>query len=657
MMSARPIVIFIPFKGQIRLLEKCLVALAQNTPSDVPVVLFDDGSTVEECAEVSLLLRDMRKIDTWHLVSSTDSCGFVKACNFMFDMEQFKECDALLLNSDTEAESGWFESMLITRYALLIGNGFYGAISPLSNNASIFTVKSRHGRPSEALEVPTCNGFCMLMSREAINAVGTFDETFLTGYGEEVDWCLRARKAGFGCYMAAGSFVRHVGSATFGKESPERAVQRARANGIIADRYPEFEGEVRRFLSSGAYWTTTLGHDLKTAFDGSSEAVVIHVIHSWDALAGVELATKALIRAMPDANHIVLYPKECQAGYEMSFEAGTVAVGISKSLVGSEWEDPTVTGGFLVGPRKESWHRGLVTALFEFIGKRRVAIHVHHVAGLGFELTNALFDAFLGASHVLDLHDYWLLCPNLFRGEAGEPCAAWEESAHNRCAACFECVFGSKADSDLERVQRAVEWHWREADKLLARPDVEFVAPSRRVVETFKNWNGSHPMTHVIVPRTSYHYPTTRPLVVVFVGNATAEKGWRVFSEAAELCADNRLSVTWVLCGQLAPGETIHKSVGIVPYHDSEFLRGHHGVTHLVPAMAGDHRETYCMVADECAATGIQILVRRGTKVVEERFPDAPRYSTPGELVSLVLGSLSSSPLTVYRELYWPHDC
>ena len=653
-MSARPIVIFIPFKGQIRLLERCLIALARNTPIDVPVVPFDDGSSLEECAQVSGLVA---KHQGWLLAAHGESVGFVKVCNLMFELEAFSGHDVLLLNSDTEVESGWFESMLITRYALLIENGFYGAISPLSNNASIFTVKSRHGRPTEALEVPTCNGFCMLMSRDAINAVGTFDETFLTGYGEEVDWCLRARKAGFGCYMAAGAFVRHVGSATFGKDSPERAVQRSRANDIIAERYPEFEGEVRRFLSSGAYWTTMLGHDLVTAFDGSSEAVVIHVIHSWDALAGVELATKALIRAMNDTHHIVLYPKECQAGYEMSFEAGTAAIGISKALMGSEWEDQTVTGGFLVGPKKDGWYRGLVTALFEFIGKRRVAIHVHHVAGLGFELVNALFDAFPGASHLLDLHDYWLLCPNLFRGEAGEPCGAWNAMPHDRCSACFECAFGGKDPDDLERVQRAVEWHWRESDKLLARPDVDFVAPSQRVIDMFRAWNGSHPLSHVLAPRSKYPSPTTEPLVVAFVGNATAEKGWRIFAEAVQMCVGRGLAIEWVLLGQLAQGEPVPKGLKVYPYLNGQVLSAVGNCSHLVPAMAGDHRETYCMVADECASTGIPILVRRGTKVVEERFPDAPRYSTPGELVSLVLGSISSSPLTGYRELYWPHDC
>jgi len=656
-MSARPIVIFIPFKGQIELLRKCLECVNRETPNGVPVLVFDDGSALEDCATVRELMSGLLGTREWGLGSHAESQGFVKVCNIAFGVEAFKDHDVLLLNSDTEVYSGWFEEMVKVRDSMERESGCYGAISPLSNNASIFTVKSRHGRPSECLEVPTCNGFCMLMSRDAINAVGTFDETFLTGYGEEVDWCLRARKAGFGCYMAAGAFVWHVGSATFGKDSPERAVQRARANGIIADRYPEFEGEVRRFLESGAYWTTMLGHDLATAFDGSSEAVVIHVIHSWDALAGVELATKALIRAMSDANHIVLYPKECQAGYEMSSEAGTVVIGISKALAGSEMEDQTVTGGFLVGPRKDGWYRGLVTALFGFIGKRRVTIHVHHVAGLGFELVNALFDAFPGASHVLDLHDYWLLCPNLFRGESGEPCAAWNAMPHDRCSACFECAFGSKDAEDLERVQRAVEWHWRESDKLLARPDVEFVAPSNRVVETFKTWNGDHPGTHIISPRSSYPIPTTKPLVVAFVGNATAEKGWRIFAEAAQLCADNRLSVTWVLHGQLAQGEPRPKGLKVYPYGNGQVLASFAQFSHLVPAMAGDHRETYCMVADECAATGIPMLVRRGVKVVEERFPDALTYSTAGELVGLVLGYISRGPITEYRELYWPHDC
>jgi GT2 family glycosyltransferase len=64
-------------------------------------------------------------------------------------------------------------------------------------------------------EVDYITGCCMLLKREVINAVGTLDEKFYL-YGEDVDWCIRARRAGFKVVYVPLSHIWHKVSASSG---------------------------------------------------------------------------------------------------------------------------------------------------------------------------------------------------------------------------------------------------------------------------------------------------------------------------------------------------------------------------------------------------------------------------------------------------------
>src|SRR5690606_36684009 len=51
--------------------------------------------------------------------------------------------------------------------------------------------------------MPLLNGFCLLIRRAVLDEVGFFDEErFAAGYGEENDYCLRARAAGWRLALA-----------------------------------------------------------------------------------------------------------------------------------------------------------------------------------------------------------------------------------------------------------------------------------------------------------------------------------------------------------------------------------------------------------------------------------------------------------------------
>jgi hypothetical protein len=69
------------------------------------------------------------------------------------------------------------------------------------------------------VEIPTGVGFCLYLRRDCLEAVGPFDEqAFPRGYGEENDFCLRATKLGWRHLAATDTFVRHLGSRSFGDE-------------------------------------------------------------------------------------------------------------------------------------------------------------------------------------------------------------------------------------------------------------------------------------------------------------------------------------------------------------------------------------------------------------------------------------------------------
>ena len=65
------------------------------------------------------------------------------------------------------------------------------------------------------------HGAAMMVSRKLLDTIGPMDENYFLYY-EELDWCERAKKAGFYLYFAGDSVVYHKESVSVGKNSPLR---------------------------------------------------------------------------------------------------------------------------------------------------------------------------------------------------------------------------------------------------------------------------------------------------------------------------------------------------------------------------------------------------------------------------------------------------
>src|SRR5204862_2948087 len=84
------------------------------------------------------------------------------------------------------------------------------------------------------------------IARRALATVGEFDAArYGAGYGEEVDFCMRAARAGLRNVLAADVFVKHVGEVSFGGSATARRLE---AQAEIDRLYPEFQPRLRDHL-------------------------------------------------------------------------------------------------------------------------------------------------------------------------------------------------------------------------------------------------------------------------------------------------------------------------------------------------------------------------------------------------------------------------
>jgi GT2 family glycosyltransferase len=120
-----------------------------------------------------------------------------------------------------------------------------------------------HGAAESAApaSVGYLTGAALLVTRRCLERVGPLDEGYYL-YGEDADWCVRARAAGFACLHVPRALVRHRVSGSSGAASPFKAYHRTRANLRMADRHargaqrltwpPAFA--LLLFAQSAAWW-------------------------------------------------------------------------------------------------------------------------------------------------------------------------------------------------------------------------------------------------------------------------------------------------------------------------------------------------------------------------------------------------------------------
>lgn len=254
-----PTDIVVPVYNALELLRRCLAALDRHTaPTHARVLIVDDASPDPGVAE---MLRHWVQNSPLRpqLLVNTANLGFVGSVNRAIAATAN---DVLLLNADTEVTPEWLPRM----QRALASDARIATVTPFSNNAEICSwpefckanpVPSDPERIAVAFasagvpsypELPTAVGFCMLIRRQALTALGGFDQaTFGKGYGEENDFCCRAAGHGWRNILADDCFVVHAGGGSF---APLGLKPGGDNLARLLARYPGYNDAVAQFIAA-----------------------------------------------------------------------------------------------------------------------------------------------------------------------------------------------------------------------------------------------------------------------------------------------------------------------------------------------------------------------------------------------------------------------
>lgn len=147
-----------------------------------------------------------------------------------------------LLNSDTVVTPGWLGSLV----SLMKRSGA-GMVGPYTNHAKGRQRRrlwwSRYPPPfRRTREVDYLSFFCVLISREVLDKVGPLDERFGLGTFEDVDYCRRARAAGFRLLIDGRSWVWHDAHATFEANRLDHRIVLERNRELFHEKWGRKEG-------------------------------------------------------------------------------------------------------------------------------------------------------------------------------------------------------------------------------------------------------------------------------------------------------------------------------------------------------------------------------------------------------------------------------
>jgi GT2 family glycosyltransferase len=242
--TARPVDIVVPVHAGRETTLACIASLRAHRMGGERIIVVADA-----CPDPALLAALTALAEKEHILLSVSTVqhGFPATANTGLRLAAGR--DAVLLNADTVVTVGWLAGLRAAAYSA----PDIGTATPLSNDATIFGYP-RPDRPDPAfdiaaadhlaaladaanagtvVDVPTGHGFCLYIRADCLTETGLLrEDLFAQGYGEENDFCMRARHLGWRHVAAPGVFVAHHGARSFNAARDDLR----RRNGDILNR-------------------------------------------------------------------------------------------------------------------------------------------------------------------------------------------------------------------------------------------------------------------------------------------------------------------------------------------------------------------------------------------------------------------------------------
>jgi len=232
-------------------MDLSIIVVNWNTQEMLSQCLKSVDKTVRasDCLEVETIVVDNASADgsvqmvreqfPWtRLIENMENLGFARANNQALKLARGNKL--LLLNPDTVSTEGAIELLLgvldedlktaIVGAQLLNADGSLqpssGAFPSLWSELPLINRRLNHkhkpasvsvlGQDRIVRSVDWVSGACLMIKREACDAIGLLDESFWL-YTEEADWCYRARQTGKDILLVPDAQIYHITRASSGQ--------------------------------------------------------------------------------------------------------------------------------------------------------------------------------------------------------------------------------------------------------------------------------------------------------------------------------------------------------------------------------------------------------------------------------------------------------
>jgi len=409
-----PVTIILPVFNAVDETMQCLHSVVKKRTIPYNILVIDDCSDEPGVPEtISVFCRDYPFIN---YIRNEKNIGYTGTINKGIKLSP--KGDVILLNSDTVVTDCWVEKMAAAAYS----RTDVATVTPLSNAAGAFSIPENNKNNSllhdsspeeynlilESISrqirpiAPTGNGFCLYITRRAIDKLNSFDQkNFPRGYGEENDFCQRAIKAGLINIVDDSTFIYHNRSSSFG-DKKQKLIEEGKKK--LAVLHPNYKQDVTSWLKNdGLRELRNQFHKAVSIPDDTSKVKksghnpILYILH--DGEGGVKHTTYDLAKQVSNQHHVLIL--ECNKKYwklkECTVETTTL---IKMYCFDRQWA---------VLDRMDFFRQKAINSIIKRYAPSFV--HVRHFIGNEPEIISTFKKNEIPV--VVSLHDLYVLCPTI----------------------------------------------------------------------------------------------------------------------------------------------------------------------------------------------------------------------------------------------------
>lgn len=599
-----PVTVVIPVFNAFDAVRECLASVAAHPAPDSSVMVINDCSTDPRIAG---MLEAACGEYGFNLVHNEENLGYTRTVNKGLALNPDR--DVILLNSDTVVTERWIDGLRFCAY----DSPRVATVTALSNNAGAFSapafgtfnpvpghltqqqmarVVTAAGR-GERIEVPTGNGFCMYMRRDAVNVLGAFDEQkYPRGYGEENDFCMRAYRAGWRNLICDKAYVFHSRSQSFlGEKQPL-----VESGGRQLNRdYPEYGMLIRRFRDLQMHQVRTrIQRALETARASRALPTIMFVVST--QTGGTPQTNLDLMRAVSDRYRCKL----------LRCDSGTLYVSdlVDGQLV--EVEQHRLFRPLSPVTHASAEYDRIVASIFyrHSVG----LLHIRHIAWHSINLPAVAKS--MGMGVVYSFHDFYSVCPSLNLLD--------ENLVHcgGRCTATRDGDCGNSLwpRGSTPPLKHGYVHRWQEIFRGFLRSCDRFITTASSAEKTLRAIYPELDGRVSVIPH-GRDFPGAlqcasgirpeEPIRILVPGNIGASKGSELIRQVSELYGSTKFEFHFlgVVAGTL-------RGVGVQhgPYDRASFGEKVRAIRPAFGVVLSVWPETYCHTLTEMWACGIPVL-------------------------------------------------